>query len=221
MDAPTPPDPDAPLLERLERLYPAVISDELDRIGLRHQVMRPDIRPLFPGARVVGRAFTLHAVPVFSIPEAPYRLEMEAVDRLRPGDVLCVSTIDASFWGELLSTAAQARGCRGVVVDGYTRDTRAIVAMGFPTFVRGVHMADSLGRVDVIAFGTPIECGGVAVRPGDFLFGDDDGVVVLPRECAEEVIARAEEKRRGENQVREHLRQGMSVAEAFRRFGIL
>lgn len=209
------------LVERLEPLYTAVVSDHLDRLGYRNQVMRPDIRPLFPEARVMGIAFPVLAVPTAFPPEQPYELEMEAVDSLQPGDVLLVSPVDVSFWGELLSTAARYRGCRGVVLDCYTRDAQAIIQMGFPCFARGIHVADSLGRLEVVRYGVPIECGGVRVEPGDLVFGDYDGIVVIPRAVAPEVIARAEEKVRGENLVRRHLAEGMPVKEAFRRFGIL
>ena len=106
---------------------------------------------------------------------------MAAVDALGPDDVMVVSTCDWSFWGELLSTAARYRGCRGVVIDGYTRDTRAIKAMGFPVFCRGIHPADSLGRLDVTAHDVPIVCGGVAVETNDLILADDDGVVVVRR----------------------------------------
>ena len=218
MSAPT---RDPSLIQRLEAIYPAVVSDELDRMGYRDQVLRPDIRPLFPEARVAGYAFTVLAVPVYDLPAEPYKLEMESVDALQPGDVLCVSRTDGSFWGELLTTAAQYRGCKGVVVDGYTRDTQAIIQMGFPAFIRGIHMADSLGRIDVQAYNVPIECGGVHIQPGDLLLGDYDGVVVIPQAVAEEAITRAEAKVRGENLVREHLQQGMPVSEAFRRFGVI
>lgn len=212
---------DLALLDRLSSLYTCVVADELDKAGRRHQVMEPNIRPLFPEARVVGYAFTVHAVPVYEVPADPYKKEFEAVDQLQPGDALCVSHVEGSFWGELLTTAAQYRGCRGVVVDGYTRDTRAIMDMGFPAFVRGIHMPDSLGRLDVVAYGTPVICGGVEVHPGDLIFGDYDGVVVIPAELGPQIVAAAEQKVQGENLVRDHLRQGMSVTEAWRRFGIM
>jgi regulator of RNase E activity RraA len=214
-------DRDLTLIDRLGALYTAVVSDELDRLGRREQVMRPDIRPLYPEARLAGYALTVHAAPVYAMPEEPYKNELAAVDALQPGDVMVVSTVNQSFWGELLSTAARFRGARGIVVDGYTRDTQAIIRMGFPTFVRGIHMADSLGRLEVLAYDVPVECGGVRVRPRDLVLADYDGVVVVPSECAEETIARAEEKVRGENLVRKHLEEGMPVTEAFRRFGIL
>jgi regulator of RNase E activity RraA len=146
---------------------------------------------------------------------------MEAVDALRPGDVMMVSTCDWSFWGELLSTAARHRGCRGVVIDGFTRDTRAIKAMGFPVFCRGIHPADSLGRLDVIAHDVPITCGDVRVNPFDLVLADDDGVVVVPRAVAEEALGHAEHKVSGENLVRLKLAEGMSVTEAFQRYGVL
>jgi 4-hydroxy-4-methyl-2-oxoglutarate aldolase len=210
------------LVDRLDRLYPAVVSDVLDRMGYRQQAMAPEIRPLFPEARLCGAAMPVLAVPAYSVPEAdPYKLELEAVDRLGPGDVMVVSHIEGSFWGELLSTAARARGARGIVVDGYTRDSLSIIQMGFPTFVRGIHIADSLGRLEVAAYGVPVVCGGVRVSPGDLLLADFDGVVVVPGEAAEEAIAKAEEKVSGENLVRQHLQQGMPVSEAFRRFGVI
>jgi 4-hydroxy-4-methyl-2-oxoglutarate aldolase len=221
MSAPASPQRDMSLVERLNAIYPAVVSDELDRMGYRNQVMRENIRPLYPEARVCGFALTVHAVPAYSLPAEPYKMELESVDALREGDVMCVSTIDGSFWGELLSTAAKYRGARGIVVDGYTRDCDKIIEMGFPTFVRGIYMADSLGRLEVMAYNVPIECGGVSVRPGDLILGDYDGLVVIPHEIAPEAVSRAEEKMRGENLVRSHLVQGMPVTEAFRRFGIM
>ena len=126
-----------------------------------------------------------------------------------------------SFWGELLATAAQHRGARGIVADAYARDTLALIEMGFPTFVSGIHCADSLGRIDVVATGTEISCGDVDVAEGDLVLGDHDGVVVIPRPVADEVIGLAEEKVAGENLVREKLAEGMPVADAFRTYGIL
>jgi 4-hydroxy-4-methyl-2-oxoglutarate aldolase len=208
--------------DRLATLYTPVLADVLDRLGYREQAMRADIRPLFPVARAAGVARTVRTIPAPEIvPTEPYRLEMAAVDDLKPGDVMVVSECNASFWGELLSTAARYRGCRGVVIDGYTRDTRAIVALEFPVFCRGVHPADSLGRIDVVERDVPIRCGDVLVHPGDLILADEDGIVTIPRLIAEQAITRAEEKVRGENLVRHALSEGMSVTEAFRKYGIL
>ncbi|MFO0890826.1 MAG: RraA family protein [Isosphaeraceae bacterium] len=210
------------LIDRLSRLYTAVVADVLDRLGYRDQCLRHDIRPLTDGVTIAGFAHTVQTIPPPEPnPAEPYKGEIASVDALRDGDVMMVSTCDKSFWGELLSTAARYRGCRGVIVDGYTRDIKAIKAMGFPVFCTGIHPADSLGRLDVSGHGVPIVCGGVQVNPGDLVLGDDDGIVVLPRAVAEQAISLAEEKVSGENLVRQKLAEGMSVAEAFKRYGVL
>jgi 4-hydroxy-4-methyl-2-oxoglutarate aldolase len=214
------PDP-RDLLPRLERLYTAVVSDCLDRLGVRDKAMRPDIRPLAPGMQVCGVAATALAHEVQSIPGEPYIRELEAVDRLRRDDVLLVSRVEGCFFGELLATASRARGARGVVLDCWTRDTRRLLDMGFPAFVRGISPLDSLGRIDVAALQVPIVCGGVLVHPGDLVLGDLDGVVVVPQAVAEEAVARAEEKVRGENPVRAVLAGGASVVETFRKYGVI
>jgi len=209
-------------VDRLAALSTAVLADVLDRLGYREQAMRADVRPLFPGAVAAGVARTVRTIPATDpTPAEPYQGEMAAVDALRPGDVMVVSECHWSFWGELLSTAARYRGCRGVVIDGYTRDSRTITAMGFPVFCRGIHPADSLGRLDVAEHDVPIRCGGVLVHPGDLVLADDDGVVAVPRAVADLALSRAEEKVRGEDLVREALARGMTVTEAYRRHGIL
>ncbi len=217
-------DRDLALIDRLERLYPAVVADVLDGLGAREQVLDPGIRPLSAGSKVAGFASTVSCVPVGAVPASRddwYRGELAAVDALQPGDVMVVSTCRASYWGELLATAARHRGARGIVADAYTRDTLALIEMGFPTFAAGIHCADSLGRIDVDAVGVPVSCGGVEVASGDLVLGDYDGVVVIPAGTAEEVIALAEEKVEGENLVREKLAEGMPVAEAFRAYGVI
>jgi 4-hydroxy-4-methyl-2-oxoglutarate aldolase len=208
--------------DRLAKLYAPVVADVLDKVGFRNQCLHSRVRPLFPEARCAGFALTVQTVPARELaPAHPYAGELAAVDSLQAGDVLVVSECEWSFWGELLSTAARYRGCRAVVIDGYTRDTRAIVAMEFPVFCRGVHPADSLGRIDVAEHDVPIHCGGVLVRPGDLILADEDGIVAVPSPVAEQALTLAEEKVRGENLVRGALAEGMSVTEAFRRYGVL
>lgn len=217
-------DRDLALIERLERLYPAVVADCLDRLGARMQVLEPHIRPLYTAAKVAGYAATVHCVDVDAVPEDRadwYRGEMSAVDSLQPGDVMVVSTCRGSYWGELLATASRYRGARGLVADAYTRDTLALREMRFPTFAAGIHCADSLGRIDVDAVGVPISCGGVEVGPGDLVLGDNDGVVIIPSSLGAEVIALAEAKVSGENLVRDKLAEGMPVSEAFRTYGVI
>jgi len=214
----------ATLLERLERLYPAVVADCLDKVGVRTNVMDPRIRPLYPEARMAGFAATVRAVQVSGPPanrDDYYKGELQAVDALRADDIMLVSTVQGSYWGELLATASRYRGARGIVVDGYTRDTLELIEMQFPTFVAGISCHDSLGRIDVAAVGVPIECGGVRVEQGDLVLADFDGVVVVPAAVADEVIALAEEKVAGENLVRSKLAEGMPVWDAFRTYGVI
>ena len=157
---------DLALIDRLERLHPAVVSDCLDRLGHRAQVLAPHIRPLSRDTKVAGYASTVHCVDVDAVPpdrDDWYRGELSAVDALKPGDVMVVSTCRGSYWGELLATASRHRGARGVVADAYTRDTLALIELGFPTFAAGIHCADSLGRIDVDAVGTRIVCGDVEI----------------------------------------------------------
>ncbi len=215
---------DLQLVDRLERLFTAVVSDCLDAIGIRSNVLQPHVRPLFPEARTAGFAATARCVEVDRVPEREedlYRGLLETVDRLRAGDVLVVSRSRAAVWGELLATAAAYRGARGVVADAYARDTRALIEMRFPVFVAGISCQDALGRVAVEEIGVPVECGGVRVEPGDLVLADHDGVVVVPAGVAPEVVARAEEKASGESLVRRRLAAGMSVAEAFRTYGVI
>jgi 4-hydroxy-4-methyl-2-oxoglutarate aldolase len=215
---------DLALIDRLAALHPAVVSDCLDGLGYRNQVMAPGIRPLAADMRLSGAAATVRVVPDDGVPADTsqwYRGTIAAVDALEPGDVLVTSACDGAFWGELLATASAQRGARGLVADAYARDTLALIDMGFATFVRGIHCADSLGRMRVEAADVPIECGGVEVNPGDFILADHDGVVVLPAAVAPEAIRLAEVKVAGENTVRDALAKGMPVAEAFRTFGLL
>ena len=209
-------------VERLHKLYTPVVADVLDKIGYRQQTMRPGIRPLFAQAKTAGFALTVQTVPAREVtPAKPYAGELAAVDALQMNDVMVVGWGEWSFWGELLSTAARYRGCNGVVIDGLTRDTQAIIDMKFPVFCRGIHPADSLGRLDVAAHNVPINCGGVHINPGDLILADHDGVVVIPHAIAEQTLKLAEEKVSGENLVRKALAGGMSATAAFEKYGIL
>jgi 4-hydroxy-4-methyl-2-oxoglutarate aldolase len=215
---------DLALVDRLGALYSAVVSDTLDRLGIRGNAMATHIRPVYPHAKAAGFAATVHCVEVDAPPanrEDWYKGELQAVDALAPGDVMVVSTCSGCYWGELLATASRFRGARGIVADAWTRDTLALIEMEFPTFVAGISPLDSLGRIDVDGIGVPVECGGVTVNPGDLVLGDRDGVVVVPSSLAEEVLTLAEEKVAGENLVRDELARGMPVSEAFRTYGVI
>jgi len=210
--------------DKLAHCFSSVIMDVLDTLGRRVQRMDPSIRPLVPSMRMWGEAVTARFVAVSEVPKKPYGLEMQVVDGLCEGQVLvsqCETDELSAAWGGLLTTAAMSRKARGVVTDGGARDYEEIVDLGFPTFCRGLTPYDSLGRMDVVEIHGLVRCGGIAVRPGDLIFADMVGIVVVPQELADEVIDKAWEKVNGESKVREALRNGASVAETFAKYGIL
>jgi 4-hydroxy-4-methyl-2-oxoglutarate aldolase len=210
--------------EIANKLYTAVLADIMDDLGYRDQVMCYEIRPMYDGAQVVGRAATMLATTVAEIPAKPYHLELELLDDLRPGEVVVCTTHGprrCSIWGELLSTHVRAKGGRGAILDGLTRDLSAIAAMKFPVFAVGTGAADSKGRADVIAIRVPVEAGEVLVHNGDLMVADLDGCVAIPQAIEEEVIRRALQKVAGENRVREILARGASIRQVFQEYGIL
>ncbi|MGH8057811.1 MAG: RraA family protein [Candidatus Entotheonellia bacterium] len=207
-----------------QKLAASVISDILDALGFRDQVMRATIRPLSPQAMVVGRAMPVLYAEVFEVPEKPYQMEMEVVDSLKPDDVLVAYapvTAKAAVWGGLLSTAAKARGARGAVIEGLTRDSKAITAMSFPVFASGISPLDAKGRLRVFAYRCAIECGGVLVEPGDIIFGDIDGVVVIPQDVALETVNEAVRKAEVEERTSEELKKGMLLRDVYTKYGVL
>ena len=207
-----------------QHLYTAVVSDALDQLGARQQAMREYMRPLHAQCRFSGWARTISCSDIHHVPADPYAREIEAVDSLLAGEVVVVSTGKSTRnapWGELLSTAARARGARGAVVDGLVRDVRRIEELGFPVFAAGIKPVDSLGRGIVTACNVAVECGEVLVDPGDFVFADYDGVVVVPQAMVKEVIELATDKAGRENTSRAELMQGAYLRDVFAKYGVL
>ena len=208
-------------------LYCAVLSDVLDQLGLFKQAMRPFIRPLDEGSVLFGRARTGLYMPTYHVAEGenPYELEIALIDDLKPGDVAVIAcggpTDRIAPWGELLSTASACRRAAGCVTDGLVRDVRKIREMGFPVFHGGIGPLDSRGRAKMMEMDVPIECGGVLVCPGDCIFGDVDGVVVIPAAREREVIRRASEKVVSETNTRRELLEGRLLREVYERHGVL
>ena len=207
-----------------KELYSAVIADILDDMGYRNFNMDSALHPILDSTALMGYVRPVLSVDVYEIPEEVYKLELEFIDTIKENDVI-VATVNGKnengFFGELLTTAAIARGGRGVVIDGHSRDVVKINELGFPLYCRGMNPLDSKGRVDVIAYDKPMNCAGVQVKKGDIIFADIDGIVVVPGEVAEEVIEKAMAKVSGENLVREELRKGRSAKEVFEQYGIL
>ncbi len=205
-------------------LYTAVVADSLDELGYHDQAMNEFVRPLFPACRFAGWARTISCVDIFHVPENTYAKEIEAVDSLLSGEVAVVSTAGSKRnapWGELLSTAARARGARGAVIDGLVRDVKKIEELGFPVFAAGIKPVDSRGRGVVIDCNVPVDCGGVLVSPGDLVFADYDGVVVIPAEVLPDAIRLATEKVTRENHTREELLRGAYLRDVYEKYGVL
>jgi regulator of RNase E activity RraA len=215
-----------------KELFTCVVGDVLDKQNLVHQYLPPEIRPLSPEMIMIGRAMPVLAGDTFQVAiensanplsAKPFGLMLEALDDLRPSEIY-VSTGSShrnALWGELMSVRALKRGARGAVLNGYIRDTRKILSLGYPTFSFGSYGQDSAPRYKVHDFRVPIEIGCVSVRPGDILFGDIDGAVVIPAEVETETFSLALEKVRGERTVRTALEEGMSAVDAFRKHGIM
>jgi 4-hydroxy-4-methyl-2-oxoglutarate aldolase len=207
-------------------LYAAVLSDVLDELGYRHQVLPPWVRPLDDRLVLCGRARTGLYRDVYHVPPGhnPYELEIALIDDLKPGEVPvlgCGRSGRIAPWGELLSTASMARGAHGCITDGLVRDVRAIRELRFPVFHGGIGPLDSKGRGEVCAIDVPIECAGVSVNPGDLVFGDADGVVVVPQPVVTQAVSKALEKVEGEDRSRDELKQGARLGEVFKKYGIL
>jgi regulator of RNase E activity RraA len=211
-----------------DNLYVAVISDILDSLGHRHQVMSERLRPLLPDIHncgFAGRARTIRWVEIDHTDyEDPYGKEIDAVDALRPGDVVVNSTDFANTnapWCELLSTAAVQRGAAGCICDSQVRDCVKIIEMGFPVYYRGIRALDSQGRGRVIDFDVPVRCGEVLVNSGDLVFADFDGIVVIPQSVEAQVLELASEKVGKENQSRDLLLQGALLRDVYNQLGVL
>lgn len=207
-----------------ETLYTAVIADALDQLGEHDRAMREYLRPLSPHAKFAGWARTILCQDVFYETSDPYGLEIEAMDSIVPGEVVAVSTGESKRnapWGELLSTAARARGARGAVVDGLVRDVTNIQKLDFPVFAAGIKPVDSKGRGVVIDYNVPVQCGGIVITPGDLIFADYDGIVAIPANIVEQTLAIATEKVSKENHSREALLKGAYLADVYAKYGVL
>src|SRR5215510_6045136 len=215
---------DAALCETIRKdLYTAVVGDVLDGMGHRVHFLPPLIRPLRADMVVAGRAAPAIVGDAPGTPDDRFGKLLEALDSLREGDVYITNGGETpySLWGELMATRAQHLKAAGVVLNGYCRDEAGILALDFPTFCWGSYALDISFRGKVLAYGVPAKVGDVPVLPGDVVFGDRDGVLIVPAGLVDEVFDRALEKVQGENQVREAFRQGMSAVEAFHKFGVM
>jgi regulator of RNase E activity RraA len=211
-----------------DKLYVPVVSDILDSLGYRHQVMHQRLRPLLPDIHncgFVGRARTARWMETDYVDTAdPYGQEIELIDSLKPGEVVVHSTDYAGCsapWGELLSTVAQRNGAVGCICDSQVRDCRQMIAMNFPVYYTGIRPLDSMGRARVMAIDVPVRCGEVLVHPGELVFADFDGIVVIPRAVEDQVLELAQGKVGKENVTRDELLRGRSLRDVYQQYGVL
>jgi 4-hydroxy-4-methyl-2-oxoglutarate aldolase len=211
-----------------KNLYVAAVCDILDELGYRNQAMHQRLRPLLPDPEscgFIGRARTFRWMETdYIIEENPYGLEIEAMDSLQPGDVAVHSTDYGGTnapWGELMSTIAKRKGVAGCVCDSQIRDCVKIIRMGFPVFFSGIRPLDSKGRAIVQAYDVPVRCGEVLVHPGEIIYSDFDGIVVVPQAVEQDVFNRAKEKINKENLSRKELLNGKSLREVYNKYKAL
>ena len=206
-----------------ERLYTPVVGDILDRMGLTHQFLPQPIQPMLTEMKLAGRAMPVLMIDVHGPQKKPFGKLTESLDQLLPGEIYLASGGDmrCAYWGEILTATAKMRGAVGAVVNGFHRDTPRVLEQNWPVFSRGRFAQDSGVRTQVQDYRCPIEVGQVHVQPGDLVFGDLDGVVIIPQHVEKEVIAESLKKASGENLVRKEIENGMSSTAAFQKYGIL
>ena len=204
-------------------LYTPVVGDILDDLGFTHQFLPQPIQPAREEMKLAGRAMPVVMIDVFGKQKKPFGLLTEALDQLEPGEIYLASGGDmrCAYWGEILTATAKKRGAAGAVINGFHRDTPKMLEQNWPVFSRGRFAQDSSVRTQVVDFRCQIEIGQVTVQPGDLVFGDLDGVVIVPKKVEAEVVERALAKARGEKLVRKEIEAGMSSTAAFKKYGIL
>lgn len=204
-------------------LYTPVVGDILDDLGFTQQFLPQPIQPMREEMKIAGRAMPVLMIDVFGKQKKPFGLLTEALDQLQPGEIYLASggEMRCAYWGEILTATAKKRGAAGAVINGFHRDTQKVLEQNWPVFSRGRFAQDSGVRTQVVDYRCPIEVGGTRVEPGDLVFGDLDGVVIVPQKVEAEVIERALVKARGEKLVRKEIEAGMSSTEAFKKHGIL
>jgi len=215
-----------------KELFTALVGDVLDKMGFFRQFLPPGIKPLDPAMVTIGRAMPvleadvhgeIVASPHNPVLNKPFGLMFEALDDLKANEVyICTgASHDYALWGGLMSTRALKLNAAGAVVNGFSRDTNEILRLNFPTFSAGTYSQDQGPRGKVMDFRLPIYWDGIVINPGDLIFGDRDGVLVIPQEAEEEALSGAFEKARGEKLVLKALQNGMSTVEAFEKYGIM
>jgi regulator of RNase E activity RraA len=207
----------------LSTLYTPVVGDLLDRLGYWHQVLPPEIQPARIDMKVVGRAMPVQIADSWGFQKDPFGRLTDALDQINPSEIYIATggQLNCAAWGEILTATARTRGGAGAIIDGYHRDTHRVLEQNWPVFSRGRYAQDAGVRSRVIDFRCAIEIAGVSIKPGDLVFGDLDGVVIIPASIEEEIIVRSLEKARGEKLVRKEIEAGATSTATFAKYGIL
>jgi regulator of RNase E activity RraA len=214
---------DKELFEIMKKeLYTGVLCDMLDTIGYSHQFLPRQIQSLRPTDVMAGRAFPTIICDVYGEQETPLGLLPDAVDHIKEDEIYIVTGGDrrCSYFGEIMTATIKKNGGVGAVIDGYMRDTRQVLEQNFPVFSMGRDAQGSIYRNQVIRYGCPVEIGNIKINPGDLIFGDIDGVVVIPKEIEEKAISITLAKVRGERDTRSAIENGMSAVDAVKNYGI-
>ncbi|WP_208893180.1 RraA family protein [Blautia obeum] len=210
--------------ELKHQLYSGILCDVMDGMGYRNQAISNKINPLNDETVIFGPAFTSIGTEVYSMPEDPLTAQCKVVDQLGEGEIYVLVTrgnYNCAVFGELFATAVKARKGAGVLLDGYARDLKALKEMDFPVFFRGKNPKTSKGRCEINECQIPVTMDGVTIRPGDYIFGDIDGTVIIPKEIADEVLEKALETIKKENVVRSILQNGGTLQQAYAENGAI
>lgn len=209
--------------EMKDKLYTPVVGDILDEMGYTHQFLPQSIKPMKSDMKIAGIAMPVLMIDVFGPQEKPFGRLCECLDQIEENEIYVAAggTRRCAYWGELLTATAKKRGGTGAVIDGWHRDTPQVLEQAWPVFSMGSYAQDSSVRTQVVDFRCPVEIGQISVFPGDYIFGDQDGVIVIPKAVAEEVTEKALEKASKEKELRRAVESGMKVSDAFQIYGVL
>ncbi|MDA4136495.1 MAG: RraA family protein [Thaumarchaeota archaeon] len=216
------------LLEVLSGMYVAAVSDILDDMGFNNQVMVAGIKAVNPETKLVGVALPVETTwykGYKKFDDFSYEPLFKIFDGISPGCVITIATegrTTAACWGELVSNAARGKGAAGFLTDGCVRDIEGILDISppFPVFALGYNPARSEGRLEYGRTNIPLVCGGVRVEPGDIIFGDRDGVVVIPKKVADKVVKKAEDTVSRESAFRSDIRKGTDLRATIEKYGV-
>ncbi len=203
-------------VERFQQISTTNLSDAMDKLGIAGGCL--GIAPVVQGVKMAGTAYTVHYIPCGQVKGTVG----DYIDDVKPGDVVVIDNAGRKYctvWGDILTMYAKDRNIAGTLIDGVCRDIPNIRKLAYPVYSKGCYMVTGKDRVEVDAVQVPISIAGVQVRPGDVVVGDDTGVVVIPKERADEVYEVAVEIGKAEDGIEKMVLSGRSIAEARRTYG--